>query len=66
MRQWLATWQQAGPLLESERAARTRALSDGEAAAMALDLWQFARPDAGDNGEGLLLVARVFQKLGAR
>jgi hypothetical protein len=63
MRQWLATWKQAGPLLEEERAARTRALSDAEAAAIAVDLWQLARSGGGDNGEGLLLVSRTLLKL---
>lgn len=66
MRQWLETWKQASPLLEEERAARTRTLSDADAVAAALDLWHFARPDAGDNGEGLLLFSRALQKLGTR
>jgi hypothetical protein len=48
-------------LLEEERAARLQALTDAEAVALALDLWQLARPDAGDNGEGLLLVTRALQ-----
>ncbi len=63
MRQWLANWQVAGPLLEQERTERVRALTDADAARMALDLWEFARPNAGDDGEGLLPMTRALQKL---
>lgn len=66
MRQWLATWQRVGPLLDEERAARIRALSDAEAARVALDLWQFARPGGGDDGAGLLVMAHTLQKIQAR
>lgn len=66
MRQWLANWQVAGPLLEQERTERVRALTDADAARMALDLWQFARADSGDNGEGILLVTQTLQKLANR
>lgn len=66
MRQWLANWQVAGPLLERERRARIRALTDADAARMALDLWQFARADSGDNGEGILLVTQALRKLADR
>ncbi|MBA3638090.1 MAG: hypothetical protein M3541_22785 [Acidobacteriota bacterium] len=66
MRQWLATWQRAGPLLDQERAQRVRALTDTDAARMALDLWGFAQPGRGDDGEGILPMARALQKLGDR
>lgn len=63
MRQWLANWQRAGPLLEQERTERIRALSDTDAARMALDLWHFAQPGRGDDGEGFLPMKRALQKL---
>lgn len=66
MRQWLENWKAAGPLLEQQRLTRLQLLSDAEAARMALDLWQFARPDAGDKGEGLRRMAQALQKLGPR
>lgn len=66
MRQWLANWQAAAPLLDQERAERIRALSDADAARIALDLWALARPDGGDDGEGLLPMTRALQNLGRR
>jgi len=66
MRQWLATWRRAGPLLDQERAQRVGALTDTDAARMALDLWGFAQPRRGDDGEGLLPMAHALQKLGNR
>lgn len=64
MRRWLENWRLAGPLLEQERTERIRALSDTDAARMALDLWHFAQPDRGDDGEGLLPMTQAQQKLG--
>lgn len=63
MRQWLDNWRVTGPVLEQERVARIRALSDADAARMALDLWEFARPEGGDDGEGILPMRRALQKL---
>jgi hypothetical protein len=59
MKRWLDTWARVGPLLEAERWTRVRALTDSEAAADALDLWHFAAPGRGDDGEGLLVLKRL-------
>lgn len=62
-RRWLDNWRRVGPLLEAERMADVRALTDAEAADIACELWRLARPDAGDDGEGLLPMTRALQKL---
>ncbi len=56
MRQWLRNWEVTGLLLEAERASRLAALTDTEAASLALDLWRFARPLSGDDAEGLRTI----------
>jgi len=61
--QWLANWRRVGPLLEAERWARVRSMSDHEAqetTRRVLELWQ---PDwHGDDGEEILLHQRVFAR----
>ncbi len=63
MKRWLETWKHAGPILEEERRARLRAMSEDEAnqtVRWLLELWQ---PDwRGDDGEGLILQQRVFAR----
>ena len=56
MRQWLRNWAITGPMLEAERATRLAALTDEQAACLALDLWRFARPLRGDDAEGLRTI----------
>jgi hypothetical protein len=60
LRRWLERWQRVGPLLERERIARLQSLTEAEAARIACDLWSFARPGAGDDGEALLIMKRVL------
>lgn len=55
-KQWLDNWARVSPLLDEERWARVAALTDQDAVRMALDLWRFARPRCGDDGEGLQAV----------
>lgn len=63
MKRWLDTWKHTGPILEDERWARLRAMSEDEAnqtVRWLLELWQ---PDwRGDDGEGLILQQRVFAR----
>ena len=63
MRQWLENWRRVGPLLDAERIAGVRALTDAEAARMACDLWRFALPVGGDDAEGLLPMKLALRKL---
>jgi hypothetical protein len=63
MKQWLDNWKRTGPILEAERWARLRAMTDEQAqrsSQLVLELWQ---PDwHGDDGEELLLHQRVFSR----
>jgi hypothetical protein len=61
-RVWLENWRVVGAILEEERAERLRALTDTDAARIAVDLWRFARPGAGDDGEGLLTMKHLLEK----
>jgi hypothetical protein len=63
VRRWLDRWRAAGPLLEAERWAAIAAMTPDErhrATARVLELWQPGWPT--DDGEGLLLVQRVFAR----
>lgn len=61
MRQWLAQWQTAGPLLEQKRWDRLRAMTDDDARRDALLVWDFWRADwPSDEGRGLLLFEEVL------
>jgi hypothetical protein len=62
-RRWLKNWERVGPLLEAERLAGLEALTDAEAARIACDLWQLARPGGGDDARGLLPIKRALEKL---
>lgn len=62
-RRWLKNWERVGPLLEAERMAGLRSLTDAEAARIACDLWRLARPGGGDDARGLLPLKRALQKL---
>ena len=64
MRQWLRNWEITGPMLEAERATRLAALTDAEAACLALDLWRFARPFSGDDAEGLRTLHMLIHTAG--
>jgi hypothetical protein len=63
LKQWLANWARLGPMLDAERWARLRAMTNQEAqeaTRRVLELWQ---PDwHGDDGEELLLHQRVFTR----
>lgn len=62
-RRWLETWARVGPILEQERWERVRALTDAAAARDAVSLFELWRPDwPTDDGEGLLLLQRVFAR----
>jgi hypothetical protein len=63
MRQWLENWRHVGAILEQERIDRMRALTDADAARIACDLWRFAQPGRGDDGEGLLALKDALRKL---
>jgi hypothetical protein len=63
LKQWLATWSRVGPMLDAERWARLRTMTDQEAqeaTRRVLELWQPGW--RGDDGEELLLHQRVFQR----
>ena len=63
IRRWLDRWSDAGPLLEAERWDAIAAMTPAElqrATARVLELWQPGWP--ADDGEGLLLVQRVFAR----
>ena len=62
-RQWLDNWRRLGPLLEAERTAGMRRLTDADAARIACDLWRLARPGGGDDAEGLLPMKLALRKL---
>ena len=60
-KRWLENWKRVGPLLDAERWAGLRAMTDGQRARAALDLlslWQADVP--GDDGEALVRVQRAF------
>lgn len=63
LKQWLANWNRVGPMLDDERWARLRSMTDQEAqeaTRRVLELWQ---PDwHGDDGEELLLHQHVFMR----
>jgi len=62
-KRWLDTWARVGPILEMERWARVRALTDEDAARDAVRLFELWQPDwPADDGEGLLLHQRVFAR----
>jgi hypothetical protein len=62
-KRWLDTWARLGPILEQERWARVRALTDADAARDALRLFDLWQPDwPTDDGEGLLRHQRVFAR----
>ena len=61
MKQWLDNWKRVGPLLDQERWDRLAAMSDADAqraTRQVLELWQPDSPT--DEGEGLILLQRVF------
>jgi hypothetical protein len=63
MKQWLDNWARVGPLLEEERWARLRSMTEEEAqqaTRRVLELWRPEWPS--DNGEGLLLHQRLFER----
>ncbi len=60
-RRWLENWRIVGAILEEERAEGLRALTDADAARTAVDLWRFARPGSGDDGEGLLSMKDLLR-----
>jgi hypothetical protein len=63
MRRWLDDWAHVGRVLEAERWARLRTLTDDQAWNEAVGLLSAWEPDAaGDAGEGLLLVRDVFAR----
>lgn len=63
MRRWLDNWKHAGPVLEAERWARVRALTDEDAWLEACGLMVWWDPEwTGDGGEGLLLQQDVFSR----
>jgi len=61
LKQWLSDWARVGPMLDAERWAHLRTMTNleaQEASRRVLELWQ---PDwHGDDGEELLLHQRVF------
>ena len=63
MRQWIDNWKRVGPILEEERWARLRNLSDREAQQAVQDLLSLWQPDwERDDGRGLLLHQQVFDR----
>jgi hypothetical protein len=61
MKLWLDNWKRVGPILEEERWARVRALTDVDAARDAMRLWELWQPDwPTDDTEELLLHQRVL------
>ncbi|MBY0494668.1 MAG: hypothetical protein K2Y23_10670 [Cyanobacteria bacterium] len=63
MKRWIDNWNEVGPILERERWARVKALTDQQAASAALMLFDTWQPDwPTDNGEELLLHQRVFAR----
>ena len=62
MKAWLANWERVGRVLEEERWSRVEALTETKAARDALDLWRFAVPGRGDDGEGLRMFTRAARR----
>jgi hypothetical protein len=63
LKQWLSNWARVGPVLDAERWARLRAMTNPEAqeaTRRVLELWQPTWH--GDDGEELLLHQRVFMR----
>jgi len=63
LRQWLENWARVGPVLEAERRARLRQMTDDEARDLtraALALWR--RPDRDDFGAELVTEQHWFMK----
>jgi hypothetical protein len=62
-KRWLDTWKRVGPILDAERweSLYTMTAADAQQASQnVLELWQ---PDwRGDDGEGLMLLQRVFSR----
>jgi hypothetical protein len=61
-RRWLENWRVVGAILEEERAERLRTLTDEDAVRTTLDVWCFALPGSGDDGEGLVSMKHLLQK----
>ena len=65
--QWLATWQRMGPILEAERTAELQALTEVEAARIAVELvWPMGTLGdhrGGDDAEGLVAIKDALRAL---
>lgn len=64
LRQWVATWQKAGPALEAVRRSELRALADNRDLSNLDDLLQWALAHAQETTySGLIEQQRIFKRL---
>lgn len=64
MAEWVDNWKRVGPILEAERVAGLRALSETESARIAVELlWPMAPIGGGDAGEGLVRIQAALRRL---
>ena len=67
MKRWLDVWKVAGPMLDAERVASLRRLTETDAARIAVELlWPMVGVGGGDSGEGLLPMRDALRRLAAQ
>jgi hypothetical protein len=70
LEQWLDDWSRVGPALDAERTAELRAMTDAEAARIAVEIvWPMGalgEHRGGDDGEGLEVIGRLQRELAVR
>lgn len=70
MKEWVDNWKRVGPILEAERVAELRGLSETESARIAVELvWPMGTLGdhrGGDDAAGLMPMKDALLKLGAR
>ena len=70
MKEWIDQWKRAGPILEARRVAELRALSEAEAARIAVELvWPMGTLGdrrGGDDATGLMAMKDALSKLAMR
>jgi hypothetical protein len=62
VRRVVATWRVAGELLDEERRARLRAMTDDDVRMAVVDLLSVPYPDLPERGSGLVEQQRAFRR----
>lgn len=66
MTRWVDQWKIAGPMLDAERLAGLRRLTETEAARIAVELlWPMAPVGGGDDGAGIVPMKDALRRLAA-